>query len=215
MENIVTLSKHSILISFEGIEGSGKTIQARLLYEYLCKKGHAAAITEEPGGTQIGLKIRDLLLSPEHQGMTSIAELMLYNASRAQLLREVILPALQRGAIVITDRFNDSTVAYQGYGRGVDLKFIDSIDRIVTSGLKPDITILLDLDVEIGLTRNRGANKADRLELEDIEFHKKVRDGYREIATNDPERIKLIDASKSIEEIHSKIVSIVMEFIGK
>ena len=215
MEERVTFSNNGIFISFEGIEGSGKTIQARLLDEFLRKKGYTVVLTEEPGGTQIGLKIRELLLSVEHQEMTSVAELMLYNASRAQLIKEVILPSIKKGAIVITDRFNDSTVAYQGYGRGIDLNLIDSIDRIVTAGLKPDITILLDLNVEVGLKRNRGIHKADRLELEDKAFHKKVRNGYLEIAGKEPERIKLIDASKSIEEIHGEIVSIVMNFIGK
>ena len=215
MEERITFSNNGIFISFEGIEGSGKTIQARLLDEFLRKKGYTVFLTEEPGGTQIGLKIRELLLSVEHQEMTSVTELMLYNASRAQLIKEVILPSIKKGAIVITDRFNDSTVAYQGYGRGIDLNLIDSIDRIVTAGLKPDITILLDLNVEVGLKRNRGIHKADRLELEDKAFHKKVRNGYLEIAGKEPERIKLIDASKSIEEIHGEIVSIVMNFIGK
>jgi dTMP kinase len=215
MEERITFSNNGIFISFEGIEGSGKTIQARLLDEFLRKKGYTVVLTEEPGGTQIGLRIRELLLSVEHQEMTSVTELMLYNASRAQLIKEVILPAIKRGAIVITDRFNDSTVAYQGYGRGIDLNLIDSIDRIVTAGLKPDITILLDLDVKVGLKRNRGIHKADRLELEDKAFHKKVRNGYLEIAAKEPERIKLIDASKSIEEIHSKIVSIITEYIAQ
>ncbi|MBM4140085.1 MAG: dTMP kinase [Nitrospira sp.] len=207
--------KKGVFISFEGIEGSGKTIQALLLYEFLHKKGYTVVLTEEPGGTQIGLKIRELLLSVEHQEMTPVSELMLYNASRAQLIKEVIRPAIKKGAIVITDRFNDSTVAYQGYGRGIDLNLIDSIDRIVTAGLKPDITILLDLDVEVGMERNRGIHKADRLELEDRVFHKKVRNGYLEIAAKEPERIKLIDASKSIEEIHGKIVNIVSDLFLK
>ncbi|MDI6890725.1 MAG: dTMP kinase [Thermodesulfovibrionales bacterium] len=202
-----------ILISFEGIEGTGKTIQSRLLYEYLAKEGCKVILTEEPGGTRIGLKIRDLLLSAENRGMTPVSELLLYNASRAQHIKEVILPALKIGSVVITDRFIDSTVAYQGYGRGIDLKLIDFIERIVTEGLKPDITLLLDLDVEIGLKRNRGINKTDRLELEDLEFHKRVRDGYLEIAAKEPERIKLIDASESIEEVYNKIVSIVTDVV--
>lgn len=203
-----------ILISFEGIEGTGKTIQSKLLYEYLFKKGYNVILTEEPGGTRIGLKIRELLLSVENKEMTSFAELLLYNASRAQHIKEVILPAINRGAVVITDRFIDSTIAYQGYGRGIDLNLIYSIDKIVTAGLRPDITILLDLDVEAGLKRNRGINKVDRLELEDVEFHKLVRSGYLEIAAKEPERIKLIDASGGIKEIHSKTVSIVMDFIN-
>jgi dTMP kinase len=202
-----------ILISFEGIEGTGKTIQSKLLCEYLIKKGYNAILTEEPGGTQIGYKIRELLLSIDHKGMTPLTELLLYNASRAQHIKEVILPAINRGAVVITDRFADSTVTYQGYARGIDLNLIDSIEKIVTSGLRPDITILLDLDVETGLNRNRGINKMDRLELEDVEFHKQVRSGYLEIAAKELERIKLIDAAGSIEEIHGKIIKIITNFL--
>ena len=203
-----------IFISFEGIEGAGKTIQSKLLCEYLLKKGYKVILTEEPGGTRIGLKIRELLLSVENKGMTPVTELLLYNVSRAQHIKEVILPALKRGFVVITDRFVDSTVAYQGYGRGIDLSLIYSIEKVVTGGVKPDITILFDIDAEIGLKRNRGIKKSDRLELEDVGFHKRVRSGYLEIVSKEPERIKLIDASEGIEEIHSKIVSIVMDFIN-
>jgi dTMP kinase len=202
-----------IFISFEGIEGTGKTIQAKLLFEYLTKKGYEVILTEEPGGTRIGLKIRELLLSVENREMTSLTELLLYNASRTQHIKEVILPAIKRGAIVITDRFTDSTVAYQGYGRGIDLRLIGSIEKIVTGGLHPDITILLDLDVETGLRRNRGINKTDRLELEDVKFHKLVRSGYLEIATKEPERIKIIDASESIKQIQNKIIKIITYFL--
>jgi dTMP kinase len=191
-----------IFISFEGIEGTGKTIQSRLLYEYLTKKGYEVILTGEPGGTRIGLKIRDLLLSVENKGMTPLAELLLYNASRAQHIQEVILPVMNKGAIVITDRFTDSTVAYQGYGR-------------VAADLQPDITILLDLDVEVGLRRNRGINKVDRLELEDVEFHKRVRSAYLEIATKEPERIKLVDASEGIEQVHNRIIKIITDFLNK
>lgn len=200
-------------ISFEGIEGTGKSTQARLLSEYLKGKGFDVVLTEEPGGTQIGLRIRELLLSVEHKGMTAITELLLYNASRAQHVKEVIIPAIDRGSIVITDRFTDSTIAYQGYGRGIDFTLIDSIDLIATGRLRPDITILLDLDVEVGLKRNRGINKTDRLELEDTEFHQLVRSGYHDLAAKEPERIKLINVSGSVEEIQNKIVKIVADFL--
>lgn len=210
----LTASKKGIFISFEGIEGTGKTIQSRLLCEHLMKKGYKVILTEEPGGTRIGLKIRDLLLSTENREITPVAELLLYNASRSQHIKEVILPAITDSSVVITDRFSDSTVAYQGFGRRIDLGYIDFIQRIVTEGLKPDITLLLDLDVETGLMRNKGINKTDRLELEDVEFHKRVRDGYLEIAAKEPERIKLIDASGSIEEIHSKVINIVTNLIS-
>jgi dTMP kinase len=202
-----------IFISFEGIEGTGKTIQSKMLYEHLLKKGYKVILTEEPGGTRIGLKIRDILLSIENKEMSPLAELLLYNASRAQHIKEVILPALKRGYIVITDRFSDSTVAYQGYGRKIDLNLVKSFEQSVTAGLKPDVTFLLDLDVETGLKRNRGINKTDRLELEDVKFHKRVRNGYLKIAAKEPERIKLIDGSESIEQVQNKIIKIITDFL--
>lgn len=200
-------------ISFEGIEGTGKSTHAKLLCEYLREKGFDAVLTEEPGGTPIGLGIREILLSVEHKGMTPVVELLLYNASRAQHIREVIMPAIDRGSVVITDRFTDSTIAYQGYGRGIDLNLIDSIDMIATGRLRPDITLLLDLDVEAGLKRNRGINKTDRLELEDVAFHQRVRTGYHAIAAKEPGRIQCIDASQGIEKIRSQIVNIITDFL--
>ena len=201
-------------ISLEGIEGTGKSTQAKLLSDYLKEKGFEVVLTEEPGGTQIGLRIRELLLSVEHKGMTAVTELLLYNASRSQHIREIIVPAISSGAIVITDRFTDSTIAYQGFGRGIDLRLINSIDLIATERLRPDITILLDLDAEVGLKRNKRINKTDRLELEDLEFHQRVRNGYHNLAEKEPERIKLIDASAGIQEIHSRISSIITNFIN-
>jgi len=200
-------------ISFEGIEGTGKSTQAKLLYNYLREKGADVILTEEPGGTQISVKIREVLLSVEHKEMSPLTELLLYNASRAQHIQEVIMPALDKGAIVITDRFTDSTLAYQGYGRGLDLQLIDSIDLLATGRLKPDITLLLDLDVQTGLKRNRGINKTDRLELEDVPFHERVRNGYHMLAAKEPGRIKLIHASKSIEEIHREIIRIISDLL--
>ncbi len=201
--------KRGIFISFEGIEGTGKSIQARLLSEYLAKKGLKTLLTEEPGGTPISLQIRKVLLSTKHEEMDYLTELLLYNAARIQHIKERIIPAIDCGRIVITDRFSDSTVAYQGYGRGISLKLIDSLDRIATGRMRPDLTILLDLDVEVGLMRNKRINKRDRLELEDVKFHKRVRKGYLRLAAMEPERIKLIKASKGIEEIHREIVRIV------
>ena len=203
-------------ISFEGIEGTGKSTQAKLLQQGLLGLGYEVILTEEPGGTLISLRIREILLSVDHTNMKPLTELLLYNAARAQHIEEVILPALNRGAVVITDRFTDSTFAYQGYGRGIDLDLLESIDKIATNGLRPDITMLLDLDVETGLKRNRRINKTDRLELEDVEFHQRVRKGYHELAAKEPDRIKLIDASGSIQEIQDKIVSVIeMNFDGQ
>lgn len=204
-----------IFISFEGIEGTGKSTQARLLSEYLRERGFSVTQTEEPGGTLISLKIRELLLSLDSRGIDPITELLLYNASRVQHIKEVIIPALERGDIVITDRFCDSTVAYQGYGRGIDLKLIDSLDIISTGRLRPDITILLDIDVETGLRRNRKINKNDRLELEDISFHERVRKGFINIAAKEPERVKLVDCSGKIEEVHRKTADIIGDFLDK
>lgn len=203
-----------ILVSFEGIEGSGKTTQARLLYDYLCRKGLNPVLTEEPGGTDIGRQIRRILLAPEHLIMHPVTELLLYNASRCQLINEVIIPAMQSGRVVIIDRFSDSTYAYQGWGRGLDRDIIDQIDRITTKGLKPNITFLVDVDVEVGLGRNRRVNKLDRIELEEINFHKRVRQGYLEISRLQPERIRVIDGSKGIEDIHHQVITAMEEILN-
>jgi dTMP kinase len=200
-------------ISFEGIEGTGKSTQAKLLAEYLRSKGHKVIQTMEPGGTAISMKIRELLLSLDSREMDHVTELLLYNAARVQHIKEVIEPALARGEVVITDRFSDSTVAYQGYARGLDLKLIDSLDLIATNKLRPDITILLDIDVKTGLERNKLLNKGDRLELEDIAFHERVRKGFIEIAAREPVRIKVVDCSESLEGVHHKVVKIVSELL--
>lgn len=201
--------KKGIFISFEGIEGTGKSTQAKLLTDYLRKKGYKTLLTEEPGGTAISLDIRKVLLSTKHKRMEPVAELLLYNAARAQLVKEKILPAIKQGFIVITDRFSDSTSVYQGYVRGINSKLIESLDKIATNGLVPDLTILLDLNVETGRKRNRRINKNDRFELENIKFHKKVREGYLKLAAKKPKRIKVVKASKKISEIHKEIVRIV------
>ncbi len=196
-------------ISFEGIEGSGKTTISRLIADMLMMDGYEVLSTYEPGGTLIGNRIRDILLTTEHKSMSHYAELLLYNAARAQHLHEKILPALKTGKIIISDRFVDSTVAYQGYGRGIDLSLILSIDKIVTGGLKPHLTILLDLDVELGLMRNKGINKIDRLELEEIEFHRRVREGYHLIAEQEPERFKVVNASATIDQVLQAVSEII------
>ncbi len=207
--------KKGIFISFEGIEGSGKTTQARRLSEILIEKGYDVILTQEPGGTAIGNRIREILLNVDHKEMSYTTELLLYNAARAQHLSEKIIPALNEGKIVITDRFTDSTIAYQGYGRGIDIQLIMSINNIATQGVKPNITILFDLDVETGLKRNKGINKVDRLELEDVEFHKKVREGYLQIANAEPERVKVVDASIPFEQVSAKVLEIISDNLGQ
>lgn len=200
-------------ISFEGIEGTGKSTQSRLLAEHLREKGYRVIQTMEPGGTKISMKIRELLLSLDSREMDHVTELLLYNAARVQHIKEVIEPAIERGDIVITDRFSDSTVAYQGFARGIDLQLIDSLDMIATHKLCPDITILLDIDVKTGLARNRALNKNDRLELEDLSFHEKVRKGFIQIAAMNPERVRLVDCSEGLDEVHGKVVEIITGFL--
>jgi len=202
-------------ISFEGIEGTGKSTQAKLLAEYLSLKGYRVIQTMEPGGTKISLKIRELLLSLDSREMDHVTELLLYNAARVQHIKEVIEPALERGDIVITDRFSDSTIAYQGYARGIDLQLIDSLDMIATKKLRPDITILLDIDVKTGLARNKVLNKSDRLELEGISFHEKVRMGFAQIAAREPERVKVLDCAEGLDGVHRKVVKIILQFLEK
>ncbi len=202
-----------VFIAFEGIEGTGKSTQAKLLAEYLREKGRRVIQTMEPGGTRISLKIRELLLSIESKEMDHVTELLLYNAARVQHIKEVIGPALERGDVVITDRFSDSTVAYQGFARGLDLQLIDSLDMLATKKLRPDITILLDIDVRTGLARNKELGKSDRLELEDISFHEKVRKGFIQIAAREPGRVKVVDCSGSLDEVHQEVIKIISEFL--
>ncbi|MFN3740790.1 MAG: dTMP kinase [Thermodesulfovibrionales bacterium] len=194
-----------LFITFEGIEGCGKTTQARLLYEHLLKEGYRVKLTEEPGGTEIGIEIRKLLLNKRHDSMHPLTELFLYNASRIQHVTEKIRPLLTKGYIVISDRFMDSTFAYQGYGRGIDINLIKCLDDIARQGLRPDITFLLDIEPELGLKRH-SSRELDRVEKESLEFHRAVRDGYLEIARAEPERFVIIPATASIEEIHNTII---------
>jgi dTMP kinase len=204
------MSRAKGFISFEGIEGSGKSTQVKFLAEYLRAKGQDVLETAEPGGTKIGNKIRKLLLEPLNH-MDPLAELLLYYSARAQHVRERIYPAILRNTIVITDRFTDSTVAYQGHARGIDLSVIDALNDIVVPDMKPYLTILLDFDVEEGLRRNRDAQKDDRFEQETIDFHNRVRQGFHQIAKEEPERVKLVDASQSREEVSREIIKIVEE----
>jgi len=208
-------SQSGFFISLEGIEGTGKTTQAAYLFDRLTALGFGCLLTHEPGDTIIGERIREVLLHTDHKEMTFMTELLLYNAARAQLLDEKIRPALAKGMVVITDRFSDSTVAYQGYGRGIDLGIIANLDLIATNGAKPDLTLLFDLDIETGLRRNRKINKIDRLELEEIEFHKRVRQGFIEITGKEPGRVRIIDASLPLEKVREAAWKIVSEEMNK
>lgn len=205
-----------MFITFEGIEGCGKTTQIGLMGDFLQAKGLPYIITREPGGTGIGEEVRKILLSPQNSGMKPVTELFLYMASRAQHIEEVIKPALVDNKIVICDRFSDATIAYQGHARGLDLKWVKELDRLATSGLKPDITFLLDCPVDIGLARAMGRISSetsqvreDRFEREDKDFHEKVREGYLEIARDEDGRVVVVDGTKNRDIVHEKIRKIV------
>lgn len=192
------------LITFEGIEGCGKSTQARLLAEYFERRGKEVFLTREPGGPQISEKIREILLSNENEEMLARTEVLLYAASRSQHTGEWIMPAMKDGKIVISDRYYDSTLAYQGAARKIDRKVIDSITRFATFDIKPEITILIDIPVETGLSRIKQKD-ADRLERESIDFHRKVRRAFLELAKEE-ERYIVIDGTRSIDAINKEII---------
>jgi dTMP kinase len=202
------------LITFEGIDYSGKTTQAKKLFNYLKRKGHKAILLREPGGEKVSENIRQVLLSSGNTGMDPLTELLLYEAARAQLVSKIILPALKQGKIVICDRFYDSSLAYQGYGRGLDKKMIDYLNRVSVSGLKPDLTILIDIPIKVFTSRMRLNNKKkDRIEKEKIDFYKRVRGGYLKIARKEKKRFKVIDGGGKIEEVWKEIKGVTDIFL--
>jgi dTMP kinase len=195
----------SLFITFEGGEGSGKSVQARALYRRLCRLSIPAVLTHEPGGTSSGERIARLLKWTQDTDIPPLTELLMFNASRAQLVKEVIKPVLEGGRlVVICDRYDDSTTAYQSYGRGLDLEMVRSVNNIATQGIKPDLTVLLDITVEEGQAR-KASKRQDRFEQEDITFHQRVREGYLKLAAEEPERWLVIDASQSKEKIRGII----------
>jgi dTMP kinase len=203
-----------LFITFEGIEGCGKSTQARMLKEFLVKEGKSVFLTREPGGPKISEDIRKMLLSVNNKEMLPQTEVLLYMASRSQHTGEWIIPELERGKIVISDRYYDSTFAYQGAARKIDGKLIDTIRRYATFGLVPDITFLVDLPEEIGLSRILKKD-ADRLEQESMEFHKKVREGFLELAKKEPERFIVLEGKKSIKEIHNDVIIRITKELNK
>lgn len=204
-----------LFITIEGPDGAGKSTQIPFIKRFLEEKGYKVLLTREPGGTVIGEKIRDILLDKEHKEMSDVTEALLYAASRAQHVAELIIPALKEGKIVLCDRFVDSSMVYQGKGRNLGLESIRDINDFATIGLKPDLTILLDLDPEIGLNRVKKVKEVDRLEQEKLTFHRKVYEGYMELATMYPERIKVISANRSIEEVSKEIENKLKTLIGE
>ena len=209
-----------VFITFEGIEGSGKSTQVVLYANYLKGLRKAVTLTREPGGTDIGDQIRKILLDPGNKMLAPKAELLLYAAARAQHLEELIGPALSAGDVVLCDRFSDATLAYQGHGRGLDADVIRSLDTIVTAGLRPDLTILLDLDAAAGLSRARGRNRTSgfqaeaRFENEELAFHERVREGYLTLARQEPGRFRIVSALASPDEIQKSIRNIIDEALG-
>ena len=196
-----------LFITFEGPEGSGKTTQIRLLADWLGEQGHEVLTTREPGGTRIGEAIRNVLLNPAHTEMCAEAEILLFSAARAQIVRETLQPHLVRGGVVLCDRFADSTLAYQGYGRLLDLDTLRQITQFATGGLVPALTICLDLPVVEGLRRKQGGDQAEwnRMERERLDFQERVRLGYLALAAAEPQRWFVLDALREIEVIQAEI----------
>lgn len=197
--------KTGLFITFEGTDGSGKTTQIKLLEAYMKKKGYEVVLSREPGGTRVSEIIRDIILDPRNKEIVPLTEMILYAASRAQHVAEIIEPAIESGKIVICDRYVDSSYAYQGAGRGVDLKSVADVNRIAVHGTVPDITFFLDIDPEISIKRRINSTGADRIEQEKLDFHRRVYDGYKKLSILYPDRIKTIDATKSIDEISLQI----------
>jgi len=202
-----------MFITLEGIEGSGKTTQIPKIVSYLEGKGHQCVVTREPGGTAIGEKIRAILLDPGHTDLGPVTELLLYVADRAQHLKQVVCPAIEAGETVLCDRYFDATVVYQGYARGLDLSLIHDLHRMVLGDLKPDLTILLDLPVELGLSRawkqianGMRASGETRFEEEALAFHERVRNGYLHVARQEAARFRVVDASGTVEAVFREIV---------
>lgn len=194
-----------LFITFEGTDGCGKTTQIEMLKDYFEKQGRTVLLTREPGAKGLGTKLREILLNYDGE-VSPVCESFLFLADRAQHVDTIIKPAVARGEIVLCDRHTDSTVAYQGYGRELDIEQIKMLNNIATSGLKPDLTFIFDIDIDTAQKRV-GKNK-DRIESAGIEFFKRVRNGYLEIAKQEPERVKVLDGSKSIETIHNELLEI-------
>jgi len=223
---MATEKAKGLLITFEGIDFCGKTTQVLLLQEHLIAKGHEVVVVREPGGTEISEKIREILLDKENLHMEPTAEMLLYQASRAQLTGEVVLPALREGKTVLCDRYYDSTTAYQGYGRGLDLELVEKVNQLATSSFlpeadppragRPDLTFILDISPEEAFARVVNSKLVrDRIEDQQISFYQKVREGYLRMAGSEPDRFRVVPASKTVEEIAGLIAEEVDKLIDK
>jgi dTMP kinase len=201
---------NGLFLTFEGVDGGGKTTQMRRLVEHLRELGHTVVESVEPGGTRIGKQVRSILLEAVNKDLSPMAELLLFFASRAQAVDEVILPALAKGHIVVSDRFTDSTLVYQGCARGLGVEAVRDLDRIACRGLAPKLTLCLDLDIEAGLARARarnieGGKTETRLDDESLAFHRRAREAYHQLARTEPDRLKLIDASQPPDAVAADI----------
>lgn len=206
-------SAKPLFVSFEGIEGSGKSTQAKILYDFLKQKEYPVILTREPGGTAIGNNIREILIDKQNNKISPITELLLNFASRAQHLQELILPALKNNQIVITDRFYDSTLAYQGFGMGIETTIIEKLHQITINSIEPDITFLFLLPVEEAFQRIGSRAENNRYEALSLDFHHKVYNGFLQIAKNNPHRFRIIDASDTIDNIAKKITEEIVQQI--
>lgn len=209
-----------LFITFEGLDGSGKSTQARLLYEELKKHRIPVLLTREPGGTDIGEQIRTVLHAVDNKDMLPTTEILLYSASRAQLVGEFIRPRLAEGFIVLCDRYVDSTFAYQGYGHGLSLEMLRHISQFATSGLRPDLTLYLDLDVSAGLARRHQAHLAEsgelnRMDRQAVDFYRRVRQGYLEMIASEPQRWRVVDASPPSAVVYEAVQNEVLPVIDK
>ncbi len=207
------MAERGIFITFEGMDGCGKTTQMRRLARRLKKEGRSVLQTAEPGGTEIGLQIRGILLDSKNRDLSPTAELLLYFAARAQNVDQWILPALSQGTIVLADRFTDSSLVYQGCGRGLGAETVLALDRIACRGLKPDLTLLIDVDLATSLSRaqarNLRGNRTDRMEEQDAAFYEKVRDAYLALAAQEPGRFRIIDGRDKLESVAEQIWKVV------
>jgi dTMP kinase len=212
------MATRGLFVTFEGMDGSGKTTQLRRLAAHLRALGRTVLETAEPGGTAIGRKIRQILLDAGNQELSPTAELLLYFASRAQNVNETILPALDRGAIVLADRFTDSTLAYQGCARGLGAEVVLALDRIACRGLQPDLTLLLEIGPDTSLARARARNSAEtspetRMDEQGLEFHRKVYEAYQALAAGEPKRVKRIDGAASADDVERAIWEVMRTYV--
>lgn len=199
-----------LFITFEGADGCGKTTQLNLLKDYLTTKGYAVILTREPGGKGLGEKIREILLNYDGK-VADRCESFLFLADRAQNIETIVKPAIESGKIVLCDRHTDSSVAYQGYGRGLDIEQIKMLNNLATGGKQPDLTLVFDVDIETSM--QRVGNEKDRMESSGKEFFNRVRNGYLEMAKQEPERLKIVDSTKSIDKVHKRVIEIILPYL--